>query len=639
MATRRLAGVQLGFKRRPKIFPPTPSPSETVPQIAAAAASSLHRTVPSTELSPVRDSSPAATVTPLSSLLPLSLNPFNVAVDRITSRLKQQQHRDEAEIGGEAEPFLEAHLLPFLRHEDVSRVLLRCQSLPLPSLRFFRWAQSHLLPPAHSFALLAHLLASSPASSPHAFPILSDLVRYYPDDAFQALLAAASSVAYPRPAITFGMLVKVYASLGRTTDAINACRRAAAAGFAPNADAFNCLLHSFAKAGSHDQCWNLYGEMRTAGVLPNTYTFNILILSLCRGNDGSARAVEFLDEMESEGFDPDIVTYNTLMDGYCRKGMLNDAFHLYRVMQPRGVEPDLISYTILTNGLCGEGDVVKARQLFDEMLHRGICPDAYSYNVLLNGYCNGGKLKKSRLLVQEMIARGLAPDNFTVDTIVEAHVKGGRLLPCLNLIALLKKVRVTIPFDVHKCLIDALCLEGRPSAARSLLKQMQLDGHEPGTQMYNLLIGAFCSSNSLQTEAFGLKDEMVEKGVSPDIVTYRTLIEYLCRSGKTLEAECLMEEMIEGSIQPDSTICAALVSGWCKIGDLHRAEALLVFFAEMFQIHESNSYNSVIKLCCTGGDSSKAFELQDRLLRLGFIPDGETCRWLIHGLSKSRNVS
>ncbi|KAG6520104.1 hypothetical protein ZIOFF_017136 [Zingiber officinale] len=593
MATRRLAGVQLGFKRRPKIFPPTPSPSETLPQIAAAAASSfpLHRIVPSSELSPARDSSPAATVTPLSSLLPLSLNPFNVAVDRITSRLKQQQHRDEAEIGGEAEPFLEAHLVPFLRPEDVSRVLLRCQSLPLPSLRFFRWAQSHLLPPAHSFALLAHLLASSPASSPHTLPLLSDLVRYYPDDAFQALLAAESSVACPRPAITFGMLVKVYASLGRIADAINACRRAAAAGFSPNADAFNCLLHSLAKAGSHDQCWNLYGEMRTTGVLPNTYTFNILILSLCRGSDGSARAVEFLDEMESEGFDPDVVTYNTLMDGYCRKGMLSDAFYLYRVMQPRGVEPDLISYTILTNGLCGEGDVFKARQLFDEMLHRGICPDTYSYNVLLNGYCNGGKLRKSRLLVQEMIARGLSPDNFTVGRIVETHVKSGRLLPCLNLIVLLKKVKVTIPFDVHKCLIDAP--EGRPSAARSLLKQMQLDGHEPDTQI----------------------------------------------SSKTLEAECLMEEMIEGSIQPDSTICAALVGGWCEIGDLHRAEAVLVFFAEMFQIHESNSYNSVMKLCCMGGDSSKAFELQDRLLRLGFIPDGETCRSLVHGLSKSRNVS
>ncbi|KAJ8506044.1 hypothetical protein OPV22_006930 [Ensete ventricosum] len=110
----------------------------------------------------------------------------------------------------------------------------------------------------------------------------------------------------------------------------------------------------------------------------------------------------------------------------------------------------------------------------------------------------------------------------------------------------------------QECLVNALCVEGRPSAARSLLKQMQLDGYEPGLEIYNSLMESFCKCEALESEALALKNEMVGKGIRPDIVTYRILIKCLCRSGKTFEGECLMKEMIEWDIQPDPGICAAL---------------------------------------------------------------------------------
>ncbi|WOL18853.1 pentatricopeptide repeat-containing protein [Canna indica] len=632
----RLPSTQRQRKLLSQIPPPTDLFSSTTTSSSCPSAPPP----PPPALSPVQAPSVAAAsaIVPLPSLLPLSLNPFNAVVDLITSRLKQQrqQHDDE---GGEE--LLEANLLPFLRPQEVSRVLLRCQSLPLQSLRFFRWAQSRVLPSPHSFALLAHVLASSPTISVQALAVLSDLVRAYPrlDDAFDALVSAASHAAACHPPAAFGKLVKVYARFGRTQDALDCCRRVVALGFIPDTEVFNCLLHSLGKTGCLDRCWNLYDEMRKVGVPPNSYTFNILINALCRGGDGSGdiRAVDFLDEMESEGFDPDVVTYNTLIDGYCRRGKLDEAFHLFKIMYRRRVEPDLISYTTLMNGLCKDGKIVKARQLFDTMLHRGLCPDNYCYNVLLSGYCREGNLKELRLLVQEMISNGFLPDNFACGRMVEAHVKDGRLLPCLNLIALLQKVGVTISFDVYKFLLEALCSEGRPSAAKNLLKQMQLDGYEPNLEIYNLLIFSFCKYDSLESEGFHLKNEMVGKGVKPDLFTYAILIECLCKSGKTLEGECLMKEMIEADIQPDSRICAALVTGWCKKRDLCKAESLLVYFAENFQIYDSISYNSLIRLCFEVRGMSESLELQERLLKLGFIPNDETCRLFIHGLSNSKS--
>ncbi|URE03795.1 hypothetical protein MUK42_21088 [Musa troglodytarum] len=623
--------LHLSVGRAPSSSPPPPPTAAAHPPAAALSSAEVF--------------SPATTdsTNPLSSLLPLSVNPFNATVDLITSRLKQQQQQQQLyddELGGGGGELLEAHLLPFLRPQEVSRILLRCQSLPLASLRFFRWTQSHVLPSPHNFALLAHILASS-AHSSQALCILSDFVRTYTrvDDAFQALLAASAAFCNGHPAV-FGMLVKVYTKLGRTSDALETCRRAIELGLAPDAEAFNCLLNSLAKSRSLDLCWDLFGEMRRIGVPLNSYTFNILIHALCRGSSKEdIRAEEFLEEMESEGFDPDVITYNTLMDGYCRRGMLEDAFHLYRIMRYRGVEPDLISYTILMNGLCRDGKVIQARQLFDTMLRRGVCPDSRSYNVLLSGYCREGKLKESKLLVQEMISGGLVPDDFTCSTIVEAHIQGRKLLPCLNLIALLHKIGIIISVVVYKCLINALCMEGRPSAARSLLKQMQLDGYEPDLEIYNSLMDSFCKCESLESEALALKNEMVGKGVRPDIVTYQILIKCLCRSGKTFEGECLMKEMIECDIQPDPGICSALVGGCCEKRDLSKAESLLVYFAEKFQIYENSGYNSLIRLYCHEREMSETMELQDRLQKLGLLMmKAQTRRLPVENLEGSKGL-
>jgi pentatricopeptide repeat protein len=71
--------------------------------------------------------------------------------------------------------------------------------------------------------------------------------------------------------------------------------------------------------------------MARAGVRPDARTFNILVAALCRGEDAE-RAQGFLEELEEQGFEPDVVTYNTLLAGYCCKGRLPDALDLFDVM-------------------------------------------------------------------------------------------------------------------------------------------------------------------------------------------------------------------------------------------------------------------------------------------------------------------
>lgn len=66
---------------------------------------------------------------------------------------------------------------------------------------------------------------------------------------------------------------------------------------------------------------------------PNTRMFNIL--TYVQGKYGKVN--EFLEKMEEEGLELDIVTYNVLVDSYCKKGRLKDVIYLYYILYRRGV--------------------------------------------------------------------------------------------------------------------------------------------------------------------------------------------------------------------------------------------------------------------------------------------------------------
>ena len=69
----------------------------------------------------------------------------------------------------------------------------------------------------------------------------------------------------------------------------------------------------------------VFDEMlSTYGVTPDTYTFNILIRGFCL-NSMVDDGFQFFKEMEKFECEPDVIIYNTLVDGLCRVGKVKIA--------------------------------------------------------------------------------------------------------------------------------------------------------------------------------------------------------------------------------------------------------------------------------------------------------------------------
>jgi len=64
---------------------------------------------------------------------------------------------------------------------------------------------------------------------------------------------------------------------------------------------------------------------------------------------------------------PNVVTYNTLMGGFCRVGRPKNALELLHEMQGCGQHPDCQTYSILLDGLCKNLYFQEAMTLLHEM--------------------------------------------------------------------------------------------------------------------------------------------------------------------------------------------------------------------------------------------------------------------------------
>jgi len=72
---------------------------------------------------------------------------------------------------------------------------------------------------------------------------------------------------------------------------------------------------------------------------------------------------------------PDVITYNVILDGFCRQGRMKEAELVLEKMIEKGVNPDRFTYTSLINGHVSQENLKEAFRFHDEMLQRGFVPD------------------------------------------------------------------------------------------------------------------------------------------------------------------------------------------------------------------------------------------------------------------------
>ncbi|MCI40728.1 pentatricopeptide repeat-containing protein, partial [Trifolium medium] len=112
---------------------------------------------------------------------------------------------------------------------------------------------------------------------------------------------------------------------------------------------YNTLVNGWSKKGDFERVKELIKEMLKLGLrVSAAYTYNPLVDGYCK--KGMVGKANDLVEMLDRGALPTVSTYNAIMYGRCREGEVSGARGFLDVMVSKNLKPDLVSYNTLIDG-------------------------------------------------------------------------------------------------------------------------------------------------------------------------------------------------------------------------------------------------------------------------------------------------
>ena len=249
---------------------------------------------------------------------------------------------------------------------------------------------------------------------------------------------------------------------------------------------------------------------------------------------------------------------------------------------------------------------IRSRQLMDN----GVVPDTTTFNILLKACMRAKDSKRADLALQWMSHTGIEPDAVTWCSLIKVRsytedfegmlairdamenvgfeptpdVWGSLLVACgvaqhhETALMLWREAKAAlggpaaVPANLWNAMLTACNTCGQGERTLTLLEEMKDAEVQPTVKTYNLAIkgceGAPGHRLRLEQIAIALKlyEEMREKGMHPDLITYGTLIE-LCAIGRQgALARRLRERMDEDGVRPNVVVMTSLLKALARAG-------------------------------------------------------------------------
>merc|ERR1719453_76798 len=168
--------------------------------------------------------------------------------------------------------------------------------------------------------------------------------------------------------------------------------------------------------------------------------------------------------------------------------------------RPR-VEPDVITYSTIVKGYCMSGDVDKAHQVLQEMKRDGkSAPDEILFNSLLDGCAKQHRLDDALRLLDDMTDTNVVPSNYTLSILVKLLGRARRLNQAFTMVETICKENGFRPnIFVYTCLIQA-CIQNRQLGRAITLHDQVLNegGCPPDQKTYTCLARGCLNSGAME---------------------------------------------------------------------------------------------------------------------------------------------
>ncbi|CAM8974510.1 unnamed protein product [Rhodiola kirilowii] len=296
-------------------------------------------------------------------------------------------------------------------------------------------------------------------------------------------------------------------------------------------------------------------------------------------------ASSLLNQMQVEGFKPDLVTWNSMISGYSLSGQYNEALSVIDNIKNTGMKPTVISWTALISGCAQNESYEQSLTFCTQMQQEGVTPNSATVSCVLSSCAGLSLLRKGREAHCFSLRHGL-DDIYVVTSLIDMYSKSGNL----STARMIFKMTSNKTLACWSCMIMALAVYGYAEEAVSHFYEMCAEGIKPNGMTFTAVLTA-CKLTGLVDQGWEIFDRIsTDYGVVATIEHYSCMVDLLGRTGYLDEAWDFVSTM---PIQPDATVWGALLVSSRLHKNLERAETAA---KKLFELEPYNSANYVLMM-------------------------------------------
>lgn len=409
--------------------------------------------------------------------------------------------------------------------------------------------------------------------------------------------------------VSWSAVIGGFAQNGYDKEALELLCRMQAAGFEPNARTLASVLPACARLQNLNLGKEIHGYVTRHGFMSNPFVVNGLVDVYRRCADmGSALKI-------FSGFSvKNVVSYNTMIVGYCENGNVEKAKELFDQMELVG--KDTISWNSMISGYADNLLFDEALSMFrDLLMEEGIEADSFTLGSVLAACADMASLRRGKEVHAQAVVRGLHWNTFVGGALVEMYSK------CEDLKA------AQLAFDgvterdtaTWNVLISGYACCNQLENIQNLIQKMKGDGFEPNVYTWNGIISGHVE-NGHNELALRLFTEMQTSSLRPDIYTVGIILPACARLATIARGKQVHAHSIRRGYELDVHIGAALVDMYAKCGSIKHAMQVYNRISNPNLV----SQNAMLTAYAMHGHGDEGIALFRNMLGNGFRPDHVT---------------
>ncbi|XP_071688531.1 putative pentatricopeptide repeat-containing protein At1g69350, mitochondrial [Rutidosis leptorrhynchoides] len=368
-------------------------------------------------------------------------------------------------------------------------------------------------------------------------------------------------------------LIDLYANCGK----LKTCHKIIDISVDEHVISWNMLISGYTREGNSEEALNLFKRMRIQRLSPDEFTITSVV-SAC-GNTGFVNLGTQIHCYVIKAGALNEFVLNSLIDMYAKFGYVDLAYSIFDKQHHKSV----VTWNSMMWGFCNNGESIEALNLFNEMYLDGVEMDDVSFLSAIRACSDLRDLVKGKWIHHKLITSNMMNDTYVLTALLDMYAKCGEL-------QMARCVFEVMPYKSvvsWSAMIDAYGMHGLVDMAILVYDMMIESDTKPNEITFMNILSACSHAGYVEKGKYYFDSMKKDFGIEPKLEHFSCLIDLLSRAGHLDDAYSIANSI---PFPPNSGIWGSLLSG-CRI---HRRLDMIELIQEKIEKINDTGYYTLL---------------------------------------------